>query len=134
MGEDKIDNRNSEMSDMLDYGYNAYKMKKIYSKNKVIKNLTSDKIKQKSIKIVPSKDVYVLLKKSENIKPSYTYKINNLKTDMKKKDKIGVMTVKNNGKVISKVNLTVIEDVKKANIIELYFKYLKDITNGNMSL
>ena len=44
------------------------------------------------------------------------------------------LTIKNNGKVINKVKLTVKQDVKKANIIELYFKYLGDIASGNMTL
>ena len=98
MGEDSIDNRNSEVSSMLDYAYSTYRMKKYISKNKVVK------------------------------------RINNLKTNIKKGDKVGVITVKNKGKVMNRVNLTVNRDIKKANIIELYFKYLKDVLSGNMEL
>ena len=45
-----------------------------------------------------------------------------------------MITVKHKGKVINKVNLTVSRDIKKANIIRLYFKYLKDVVSGNMEL
>ncbi len=134
MGEDSIDNRNSEVSSMLDYAYSQYKMKKYISKNKVLKKIKNDKIKSKNIEIVPINDINILTKVTDNISPSYTLKINNLKTNIKKGDKVGMITIKNNGKVISKMNLTVKNNVKKANILELYFKYLRDITSGNMTL
>ena len=134
MGEDSIDNRNSEVSSMLDYAYSQYKMKKYISKNKVLKKIKNDKIKSKNIEIVPINDINILTKVTDNISPSYTLKINNLKTNIKKGDKVGMITIKNNGNVISKMNLTVKNNVKKANILELYFKYLRDITSGNMTL
>ena len=134
MGEDSIDNRNSEVSSMLDYAYSQYKMKKYISKNKVLKKIKNDKIKSKNIEIVPINDINILTKVTDNISPSYTLKINNLKTNIKKGDKVGMITIKNKGNVISKMNLTVKNNVKKANILELYFKYLRDITSGDMTL
>ena len=134
MGEDTIDNRNSEVSSMLDYAYSQYKMRKYISKNKVLKTIKNDKTKTKKIEITPVKDINILTKTSDDIKPSYSIKINNIKTNIKKGDKVGYLTIKNNGKVINKINLTVKKDVKKANIIELYFKYLGDIASGNMTL
>ena len=80
MGEDSIDNRNSEVSSMLDYAYSQYKMKKYISKNKVLKKIKNDKIKSKNIEIVPINDINILTKVTDNISPSYTLKINNLKT------------------------------------------------------
>ena len=80
------------------------------------------------------RDANILIKTNSDIKPSYTIKIYALKNIIKKGDKVGTMTIKNNGKVIDKINLTVKNDVKKANIIELYIKYLKDIVSGNMTL
>ncbi len=134
MGEDSIDNRNSEVSSMLDYAYSQYKMKKYICKNKVLKKIKNDKIKSKNIEIVPINDINILTKVTDNISPSYTLKINNLKTNIKKGDKVGMITIKNKGNVISKMNLTVKNNVKKANILELYFKYLRDITSGDMTL
>ena len=134
MGEDTIDNRNSEVSSMLDYAYSQYKMKKYISKNKVLKTINNDKTKSKKIEITPMQDINILTKTTDDIKPSYSIKINNIKTNIKKGDKVGYLTIKNNGKVINKVNLTVKQDIKKANIIELYFKYLGDIASGNMTL
>lgn len=134
MGEDSIDNRNSEVSAMLDYGFSQYKMQKYISKNKVLKKIKSDKTKDSAIKIVPSKDVNILTRYDSDLNASYDIKINNIKTNIKKGDKVGVLTVKNNGKVINEISLTVKEDIKKANLFELYLKYLKDIISGNMTL
>lgn len=134
MGEDSIDNRNGEVSSLLDYGFNQYKMKKYISKDKVLRTITNDKTKDNKIEIVPSSDVSILTKYGEELKPSYDIKIDNLKTNVKKGEKVGSLTVKNNGKIVSKINLTVKEDVKKANLFELYLKYLKDILSGNMTL
>ena len=96
--------------------------------------IKNDKIKSKNIEVVPISDINILTKVTDNISPSYTLKINNLKTNIKKGDKVGMITIKNKGNVISKMNLTVKNNVKKANILELYFKYLRDITSGNMTL
>lgn len=134
MGEDSIENRNSEVSSMLDYSFSQYKMKKYISKDKVLKKIYNNKTKNEVIEIVPSDDVNILTSITDEISPSYKLKIDNIKTNIKKGDKVGTITVKNNGKVVSKMNLTVKNDAKKANLFELYIKYLKDITSGNMTL
>ena len=134
MGEDTIDNRNKEVSSLLDYGYNTYKMQKIYSKNKVLKVIKNDKIKDNNIKIVPTKDIYVLTKKSEKLNPSYKIKIDNIKTNIKKGNKVGTIDIINNKKIINRTNLTVSNDIKKTNIVELYLKYIKDLVSGDMTL
>lgn len=134
MGEDSIENRNSEVSSMLDYSFSQYRMKKYISKDKVLKKIYNNKTKNEVIEIVPSDDVNILTSITDEISPSYELKVDNIKTNIKKGDKVGTITVKNNGKVISKINLTVKNDVKKANLFELYIKYLKDITSGNMTL
>ncbi len=134
MGEDSIDHRNSEVSSMLDYGFSQYKMHKYISLNKVLKKISNNKTQDEIIEIVPKTDVNVLTRVDQDINPSYSIKVNNIKTNIKKGEKVGTLTVKNNGKVISKVDLTVKNDVKKANILELYLNYLKDIASGNMNL
>lgn len=134
MGEDSIDNRNKEVSEMLDYANANYKMKKYIDKNKVLKTIKSSKSKNNIIKIVPKNDIYILTKKTDELKLKYNLKINKLSNNIKKGKKVGIIEITNNGKIINKKNLTVKNDVNKVNIIELYFMYLKDIVSGNMSL
>ena len=134
MGEDSIENRNSEVSSMLDYSFSQYKMEKYISKNKTLKKIYNNKTKNEVIEIVPYDDVNILTSVIDEINSSYEIKIDNIKTNIKKGDKVGEIIVKNNGKVVSRMNLTVKNDVKKANLFELYIKYLKDIASGNMTL
>ena len=134
MGEDSIENRNSEVSSMLDYSFSQYKMEKYISKNKTLKKIYNNKTKNEVIEIVPYDDVNILTRVIDEINSSYEIKIDNIKTNIKKGDKVGEIIVKNNGKVVSRMNLTVKNDVKKANLFELYIKYLKDIASGNMTL
>ena len=134
MGEDSIENRNSEVSSMLDYSFSQYKMEKYISKNKTLKKIYNNKTKNEVIEIVPYDDVNILTSVIDEINSSYEIKIDNIKTNIKKGDKVGEIIVKSNGKVVSRMNLTVKNDVKKANLFELYIKYLKDIASGNMTL
>ena len=39
----------------------------------------------------------------------------------------------NDDKIVQEVKLTVSKDIKKCNLLELYFKYLKNIFGGNIS-
>ena len=134
MGEDSIDNRNKEVSEMLDYAFANYKMKKYISKNKVLKSIKSSKTKNNIIEIVPKNDIYILTKKTDELKLKYNLKINSLSNNIKKGKKVGTIEITNNGKIINKNNLTVKNDVNKVNILELYLMYLKDIVSGDMSL
>lgn len=138
MGEDSIENRNKEVSSMLDYAYSNYKMKKYISKNKVLKTIKNDKSKsngkENSIQIVPSNDINILMKATDTMSLKYKLKINNLKNSIKKGQKVGAIEIMNNNKIIYKTNVTVKNDVKKVNIIELYLIYLRDIISGNMNL
>ena len=134
MGEDSIDNRNKEVSEMLDYAFANYKMKKYIPKNKVLKSIKSSKTKNNIIEIVPKNDIYILTKKTDELKLKYNLKINSLSNNIKKGKKVGTIEITNNGKIINKNNLTVKNDVNKVNILELYLMYLKDIVSGDMSL
>ncbi len=134
MGEPDSGTRNNEVSSMLDYAFAQVGLKKVLSKNSVVKKISLSKAKIDEIKIVPVKDVNILYKKSEGqINPNYEVKLDEIITPIKRGDIIGKIYVKNNNNVINEVDLTVSEDVEKCNLIELYVKYLKNILGGNIS-
>ena len=56
-----------------------------------------------------------------------------MKVPTKKGDIVGTLYVKNNDKIINEIDLTVLEDVEKCNLFELYWKHLKNIISGNIS-
>lgn len=133
MGEPDSNTRNSEVSGMLDYAYATIGLKKVLSKNSVVKKINLSKAKTDEVKIVPVEDVNVLYKKMDGeINPTYEVKINDIKIPIKKGSIVGKIYVKNNDEIINEVNLTVSENIYKTNFIELYFKSLKNILSGNM--
>ena len=46
--------------------------------------------------------------------------------------RVGILKLKDGNKVVSKVELTVKNDIKKASIIEIYRRSLKSIITGNI--
>ena len=133
MGEPDSNTRNSEVSGMLDYAFANLGLKKVLSKNSVVKKISLSKAKQDEIKIVPIEDVNVLYKKMDGeINPTYDVKINDIKVPIKNGDIVGKIYVRNNDEIINEVNLTVSENIDKTNLIELYIKNLKNIISGNI--
>lgn len=134
MGESDASVRNTEVGQMLDYAFSMYKLDKVLSKDSIVKKKNINKAKVDKINIVPSRDVTILSKKTDKINPTYKIKVNDLKVPIKKGDRIGKLTVYNDNEVLDTIDLTVNEDIKKANILELYLKYLKDILSGNIRI
>lgn len=135
MGEPDSNTRNSETSTMLDYAFAQYKVESLLTKNSVVTKAKVDKGKENNIKIVPKDDVVVLMKKTEKIgKIAYDIDLNKIKAPVKKGNKVGNLNVKRNGKSIQKIDLTVKENVKKANLLELYLRYLREIIQGDITI
>lgn len=135
MGEPDSSTRNSEITSMLDYGFAQYMATELLSKKSTIAKVEIEKAKEKYIEIVPKNSVSLITKKTVkrgNI--SYNLKLNNVKAPLKNGDVIGNLQILEDGKVIDKVDVTVKNDVEKANFLELYWRYLQDIVNGEISL
>ena len=134
MGEPDTKTRNSETTSLLDYGFAKYKAENIVTKETVIDKLKIEKASNKSVDIVPINDYSVILEKTDKIgKITYDLKLKNIKLPIKKGDKIGTLIIKEDNKKISEVDVTVKQNLKKANMLELYGTYLKSILNGNIN-
>jgi len=135
MGEETSTKRNAEVTSLLDYGYAQYKVDTLLSKDDVIAEIDVEKSKKENISLVPTKDVTILNKKTTKLgNITYSLDVDEVKAPVKVGDVVGSLTVLNDGKKIETVDVTVLEDVKKANIFELYIRYLKDIVSGNISI
>ena len=133
MGEPSSQVRNNEVSSMLDYAFAQVGLKKLLSKNSVLERINIPKANKDEIKIVPSEDVNILYKKIDGeITPTYEINIKEIKVPIKKGDVVGTLYVKNDDKIINEIELTVLEDVGKCNLFELYWKYFKNIISGNI--
>lgn len=132
MGEPDSKTRNSEVSSIFDYVYAQYGLNKIVDKETIIDTRSIERAKVENVDIVTMEDVNNLYKKSEGAgEVTYDLKIDTIKAPIQPGDVVGKLTLKNNNSVIKTIDLTVKDSVKKANIFELYYRYLKKIISMN---
>lgn len=133
LGEDSGKVRNSETSELLDYGFNLYKVDVVKSKNDVIAELKIDRGTKDKVTLSINEDLVVLKKKSEiSKKYDLENKINDITLPLKKGDIIGKVLVKDGNKIIKEADLVVSEDVNKLGYFMTVLETLKDMLTGNM--
>lgn len=133
LGEESGKVRNQETSELLDYGFNLYKVDVVKNKSDIIQEIKIDKGTKNKVSLSPKEDIVVLKKKSEiSKKYDLDVKLEKIKLPLKKGDVIGKVLVKDNNKTIKKVDLIVNEDVKKLGYFKTILVTLKDILLGNM--
>lgn len=135
MGEADSNTRNKEVTEMLNYVFAQYDIEQLLSKNSTLGQREVEKGKDKYVELVPIGDVTVLNKKIDKKKnATYDMEIQELKAPLKKGDIIGQLKIKEDEQITRTIDITVKEDVKKANIFELYWRYLKDILVGDIKI
>ena len=128
MGEPDSDTRNKDVSSVFDYVYAQYGLQKIVDTDTVLEEVAVEKGKNEYVGIVAKEDITDLYNKNDGAGDfTYDVDINKIKAPVSKGDVVGKLTLKENGNTIKTVDLTVQEDVSKANIFELYLRYLKQI-------
>lgn len=131
MGEETSAIRNSETTQMLDYGFNSYKIDTILSHDTVLDNKEVLMGNDMKVKVVPKEDINILntrIGTKRNVR--YKVKIDSIKAPVKVGDVVGNIEVIEDGKNIMNVDVTVLNDVAKASIIKVYFRNLLDIVGG----
>lgn len=124
--------RNSEVSAMLDYGFAQVSTEKLLSTDSVLDNVKVEKGKQEFVEVVPTENIVVLNKKSENKKiTTYDLKLKKIKAPVKVGDVVGTLTI-DYGDGSRKINVTVKNDVKKCNFFEFYLRNLNNIITGKI--
>ena len=127
MGEESIEKRSSDTVKLLNYGFNTIKVNLIKNKSEIIGKVNVQKGKKENVDVVLVNDLIELLNASD--KPSnYKFKIlvDKITAPVKKGDVIGKVKVLNdNGILISQVDITVNENVLKANLWDLFKRNLK---------
>lgn len=130
MGEESSEVRNKETVELLNYGFANYK------KNVVIKNNTdlgTIEIKNGKKQVVNLKlvtDAVDLSDKNEEGNYDKKIKLNEVKAPIKVGDIVGKLDLYKNGKKINSFDVTVKEDVKKANYFDYYKRNIKSMFNG----
>lgn len=133
MGEESNGLRTSETSALLDYGFAQYKSTELVKQGDVVTEVQIEKAKNQNVSIITKDNASILSKKTEKMGDiTYETKLDKIKAPVKKGDKVGTLKVKEDGKLIKEITLTVKQDVKEANILELYGRYLKNMIIGNI--
>lgn len=132
LGEASGKARNQEATDLLDYGFNTYKVDLLNKKNEVVKELEIEKGNKSRVNAILKHDVSILRKKSDaGINYDTSVKINDIKLPLKKGDVVGKLEVLDNGNVIKSEDLIIDEDVSKVNYFKHLYNSFKNIISGN---
>ena len=131
MGEETSAKRNEDMTKMLDYGFNLYTVKEFLTKDTKVGIIKNDKSKTGKVNVVPIQDINILNRKG-NKSRNMTYKLNVTKEEIpiKKGDIVGKLKIYEGNKKIYDVDVTVSENVEKANILELFLRNIEDTFTG----
>ena len=132
LGEASGKARNQEATDLLDYGFNTYKVDLLNKKNEVVKELEIEKGNKSRVNAILKHDVSILRKKSDaGINYDTSVKINDIRLPLKKGDVVGKLEVLDNGNVIKSEDLIIDEDVSKINYFKHLYNSFKNIISGN---
>lgn len=133
MNEPDTGKRSADTTKMLDYGFNIYMVRNIIDEKTTIDKAKVELGKTLSTDIVSKETITILNKKSDE-KRNITYetKIDKIVAPVKRGDKVGIINIIEDGKIISSVDATVKDDIKKANILTIFTRNLKEIFSGNL--
>lgn len=133
MGEDNTDNRTKDTIAMMDYGFNMYKLNTIIKKDEVVGSIKVNLGKEQETNILSTKDITVLnqaQKKEKNL--SYEIEKYNITAPLYKDNIVGKIKVYEEGNYKYSVDIKIDHDIKKSNILEIFFKNITDIVLGNI--
>ncbi|MGN1001044.1 MAG: D-alanyl-D-alanine carboxypeptidase family protein [Bacilli bacterium] len=125
--------RNSETMELLDYGFNLYKVDLVKSKTDKVGTLKLDKSIKENVDIFPQRDITILGKKSDvSLNYDIEIKINNNTLPLKKGDVVGKIIIKNGNKTVREENAIINENIEKMGFFQTLGKTLKDIVTGEI--
>ena len=130
LGEDVSKTRNDETTELLDYGFNNYKVNLVKAKGETVKKVKVDKGSIDEVDIITENDILILNKKSDaTINYDTKIIVNDIELPIKKGAIVGKIEVLYNDEVVKTDNLVAGNDVKKINYFKYLFNNLKDIVN-----
>ena len=133
MGEPDSKTRTSDVSSMLDYAFAQYETETFLSTDSILDTISVNKGKKEFVNIVPKENVTILNKKTDNKKnATYNLEMYDIKLPLKKGDIVGKLSVYVDDSLYRNIDVTVNDDIDKADILTLYGRYLKKIFTGDI--
>ena len=127
LGEESGKVRNSEVSELLDYGFDNYKTIILKNKNEVIDTIILEKGSKRETNIYLKEDASILMKQSDNENGYDTeISINDISLPLKKNDVVGKFYIKKDNNIVDTIDLIIKEDLYSKKIYELFFDLLKN--------
>jgi len=132
MGAETAKERNATVSQLLDYAFNHFNTVKLYEKDEQITSLELLKAEDKDINIVTSESISTIHKKGDE-SPAITTTIKleeDIQLPLKKGDQVGLLTVKDENKVILKSPLIIDANANQASYLTLIKKVAQNLVKS----
>lgn len=131
MNEPDSNTRSNETTSLLDYGFNMYSIEKILSTDSVVGKIKLELGEKREVEVVPKEDINILNNKSKDKRNvTYNIELDEVNAPVKVGDIVGKLNVIENEKNIMKIDITVKENVNKANIFKVFIRNLEDVVLG----
>lgn len=130
MNEPTTEKRSSDTIKLLNYGFANYKIKVVMPKDQDLGSIEIKNGKKETVEIKLTEDATNLESISDNKKYGFNINVDKIKAPIKVGDIIGKLEITIDGSVKKEIPITVKEDVKKANIWDLYKRNLNKILIG----
>lgn len=130
MNEPTTEKRSSDTIKLLNYGFANYKIKVVMPKDQDLGSIEIKNGKKETVGIKLTEDATNLEGISDNKKYGFNINVDKIKAPIKVGDIIGKLEITIDGSVKKEIPITVKEDVKKANIWDLYKRNLNKILIG----
>ncbi len=129
MGAESPKERNKMTMDLFAYAFSSFETKKQYTKGSVVRNVPIEKAKQQTISIVTNEDVSILTKKGQTEKWEESIHLDELTLPIKKGQKVGKLTLKQEGKVMVETDLIAKETIEEASVFTFFTRSLRSLTH-----
>lgn len=130
MNEPTTEKRSSDTIKLLNYGFANYKIKVVMPKDQDLGSIEIKNGKKETVGIKLTEDATNLESINDNKKYGFNINVDKIKAPIKVGDIIGKLEITIDGSVKKEIPITVKEDVKKANIWDLYKRNLNKILIG----
>ena len=132
MGEPSSDIRSSETTNLLNFAFNTYKLNKILSKDSDLGKIKIEKGMQDYGTLTLIDDINeVILINNETTNYSYNLKLDKVKAPVNNGDKVGTIEIiDNEGLIIREEMLTIKENIKNANFLNILGKNFLTLFKG----
>ena len=128
LGEEVSKTRNNETMELLDYGFDNYKIDLIKPKNQEIKKIEIDKATVQSIPILLKEDLSVLSKKTDpSVKYDLELELNDINLPIKKGEVLGKVNLILNNNIIRTSEVISGTDAEKVSFAKYFIDNLVNI-------